>query len=401
MRKDIYERIQMMKKEDIKPNYAAVARQYGCDYRTAKKYYETDESDKPPAKQKKSKLDPYKSVIKEKLAINCTAMSIYRFILKKGYTGKYEILRAYCKTVRQEEEKKATIRFETTPGLQGQVDWKENLKIYDRSNNEYEINIFCIVLGYSRKKYIEMTMDRSQDTLFRVMINAFKSFGGIPKEILFDNMKTVIDQSKSNYKDVVINESFYQFSKDMGFQVISCRPYRPQTKGKVENLAKFTSRLIPYNNEFSDAEELYKIVQDINNEMNDEISQATNKKPNDLFEKEKEYLLPLPNQELLDEYLTKPIERIVSKESMITYMYNKYSVDPQYIGKTVNIEVQQDTLIITYKTGLIATHKITEKKFNYDKEHYKKILKSDAYKDRSDEEIEKAAARNLKQYDKL
>ena len=61
------------------------------------------------------------------------------------------------------------------------------------------------------------------------MIDSFKYFDGVPKEILFDNMKTVIDQSRSNYQNVIINESFYQFSKDMGFEVISCRAYRPQS----------------------------------------------------------------------------------------------------------------------------------------------------------------------------
>ena len=251
MRKDVYERMRQMKKEGIKPNYAEIGRMMNCDWRTAKKQYETLDIDKeyqrPP---KPSKLDPYKIIIQEKVKEKCTSASIYEFIRKKGFTGKYTIVKDYCSKIKQEGEKAATIRFETTPGLQGQVDWKEEVKMESKHGELYTINLFLIVLGYSRKKYWELTLDRSQDTLIRAMINSFKYYGVLSKEILFDNMKTVIDQSKSNYKDVVINETFQQFSKDMGFEVISCRPFRPQTKGKVENLAKFTSRLMPYNHKY-------------------------------------------------------------------------------------------------------------------------------------------------------
>lgn len=133
-----------------------------------------------------------------------------------------------------------------------------------------------MVLGYSRLKYIGLTLDRNQDTLKQELISALKSFGGVPKEILFDNMKSVIDQSKTQYNDAVINSNFYQFSKDIGFQVIACRPYRPQTKGKVETLAKIMERLRVYNYEFDTLDELDEIVRELNYDINNSISQATN-----------------------------------------------------------------------------------------------------------------------------
>ena len=402
MRKDVYERMRQMKKEGIKPNYAEISRMMNCDWRTAKKQYETLDVDKeyqrPP---KPSKLDPYKEIIREKVEEKCTAASIYQFIKRKGFTGGYTIVKDCCAKCKDEGVKKATIRFETVPGLQGQVDWKEELKMISRHDEVFVINLFLIVLGYSRKKFWKLTLDRSQDTLIRAMIDSFRYYGGVPKEILFDNMKTVIDQSKSNYKDVVINELFYQFSKDMGFEVISCRPFRPQTKGKVENLAKFTSRMMPYNHEFDDIDELNRIVREINEDINNEISQATGEVPNERFLKEKEYLLPLPNNDLINEYLSKPITRIVTKESMVVYMNNKYSVDTQYIGKTVTLSIEQEYLNIIYKDKIITTHKISGKRFNYQKEHMKKILKSDAFRFKSDDELEKIAEQNLKLYDKL
>lgn len=400
MRKDIYERMKIMKQDGIKPNFAEISRRMGCDYRTAKKYYSSEEVPKKKI-PKPSKLDPFRQIIEDKTDIGCTASAIYHFIKKKGYEGKETILRSFVRTIKSEKSKRATMRFETNPGLQAQVDWKEKLKMINRDGEVFEINLFLMLLGYSRTKYIELTLNRNQDTLMMAMINGFRYFEGVPKEIIFDNMKTVVDQSKTNYQEPVINETFYQFSKDMGFEVWPCRAYRPQTKGKVEALAKLTNRLSPYNNEFDSVEELEEIVRNVMYEINNDKSFATNQKPFDLLEKEKEYLSPLPNQDLINNYFTKPITRIVTKESMVTYMNNKYSLDTKYIGKTVILEVSENNIRILFDNKVIATHKISSRKFNYKQEHMVSILKSDAMKFKKDEEIEEFARKQLELYDKF
>lgn len=402
MRKDIYERIKVLKMDNIKPNFAELAKTWGCDYRTAKKYFYQDSNKPLIRKSIPSKLDDYKEIINEKLKLCCSYNSIYKFIQKKGYQGKYTILRDYCSLFKLDENKKATIRFETNPGLQAQVDWKETMTLHYRNGEAITFNIFLILLGYSRLKYIELTLDRSQDTVFKSLIHAFHYFGGIPKEIIFDNMKTVVDHSKSNYTEAVINESFYQFSKDFGFEVWTCRPFRPQTKGKVEALARTMERLRPYDYEFDSFDELEKIIKELNLDLNNEISQATKMVPFKLFEKEKEYLRHLPKNNIICSYMNvKNITRIVSKESLITYDNRKYSVDPQYIGKTVSISVSNDTLYIYFNKNIIKSHKITQKHFNYSKDDYISILKSEAMKFASTEDIEKIANFNLSIYDNL
>ncbi len=107
------------------------------------------------------------------------------------------------------------------------------------------------------------------------MIDAFQYFGRIPREILFDNMKTVIDRSKTNFSNVEFNTTFKHFTEDSGFKPIACRPYIPQTKGKIEALAKLTNRLTVYNGEFEDYAELENIVESFMEEINNEVSQAT------------------------------------------------------------------------------------------------------------------------------
>ena len=401
MRKDILEFVERMKKEGIRPNYSLIARRYNCDYRTVKKYYEDEEKEERVKKKRPSKLDEYKEVIKEKVEYGVTGSEICRFIKKKGYLGQYTILRDYVKEIKGDMQKKATIRFETNPGLQAQVDWKERMKLISKNGEVYTVDIFLMILGYSRLKYIELTINKEQDTLFSCLANAFQYFDGVPKEILFDNMRTVIDQSRTRYQEPVINNKFYHFSKDMGFEVRSCIAYRPQTKGKVEALAKLMNNLAVYNNEFEDYEELTNIVKNFNEELNFNISLATNEIPWERFEKEKEYLNPLPNQDLLLHFHTRPIVRKVSKESMITYNKSKYSVPTKYIGKLLTVKEENSILHIYYNKELINSHKISKRKFNYRREDMIDILESDAFKHYNDEEIENYINQNISIYDYL
>lgn len=129
MRKDVFKRMKLMQKEEIKPNFAELGRRYGCDYRTVKKHYENRAAQSCERKAKATKLDPYKETVSEKLNLGCTAKSIYRFIKRRGFDGSYTLVKNYCRLIRGEETRKAIIRFETNAGLQSQVDWKESLTI--------------------------------------------------------------------------------------------------------------------------------------------------------------------------------------------------------------------------------------------------------------------------------
>lgn len=379
----------------------AIAKIMGCDPRTVKKYMEGYVPKKRRTAKKKSKLDEFKNIIETKLELGCSSMAIYKYIQKDGYTGSYSLVADYSAKHRQEELKKATMRYETSPGLQAQVDWKESIKMTSKSGQIYEVNIFLMVLGYSRLKFLKLTSDRTQKTLFSCMNKAFEYFNGVPKEILFDNMPTVVDRANSRIGNVKINGKFMQYAKDIGFKVVTCRAYRPQTKGKVESLARLVDRLKVYNNEFKDYEELEKIVNNFMKDINNEVSQGTNERPVDRIKKETKYLLPLPNQDILKTYIASPKEYKVSKESMITYKGQKYSVPTYLIGELVSVKETNEYIHIYYTTNLITTHRKTDKFLNYHKEHLKEILQSDALKDMSEPEIEKFAEEYLHDYDNL
>lgn len=384
-------------------NKSEIARRFNCDPRTVDRYIKIQEGTIIPKKREpyKSKLDDFKTTIDNKVDIHgASAMATYKFIQKKGYTGKYSIVADYVKKHKDSETSKATIRYETSPGFQAQVNWKEDMQMISKHGEVFKVNIFLMVLGYSRTKYICLTMKRNQETLFKCMIDGFKYFGGIPEEILFDNMKTVVDRSKSSFTQVELNTRFKSFADDATFKPITCRPYRPQTKGKAEALAKLMDRLKVYNQEFKDYDELEQIINEFRNEIYNEISQATNEKPLGLLEKEKEYLKPLNNVDLLFSHISPQKEYKVNKESMINYKGKKYSVPTKYIGKSVNIKCTDDNNInIYYSNDLIVCHHLSDKKFNYKIKHVHEILKTDAFKGINDSTIDSFIQNNMMKMD--
>lgn len=119
MRKDVYERMRYFVLEKIKPNYSAIARQYDVDPRTVKAAYVRAQNGEVAVV---SKLDGYRDIIEDKYTAGCSARLIYDFIVEKGFTGKYTIVKDYCRRFRKVQTKKVTLRVEHTIGLSAQVD---------------------------------------------------------------------------------------------------------------------------------------------------------------------------------------------------------------------------------------------------------------------------------------
>lgn len=170
-------------------------------------------------------------------------------------------------------------------------------------------------------------MQKRFDDVSRGLINGFVKFGGVPKELLFDNMSTV---ANINAKPKRPTDAISQLAKDFGFKVRLCRARQPETKGTVEAKNKVIDWIRAYEGEFETLEELTQIIETINKDMNININQETEMSPTALFYKEKEYLKPLPNKNIIDTYLT-PNKYKVSAESLIRYGANRYSVDPRRI----------------------------------------------------------------------
>lgn len=211
-----------------------IARQTGFDRKTIRKYLNAEAS--PESKARKSKgsiLDPYKPYLLERIKEGTTnCMVLIEEIRAQGYEGKSTILREFVQPYREAPKKQATVRFETIPGRQAQVDWAEDIGEYLVDGIKRPLYAFVMILSYSRKRYIEFTTDMTQSTLMKCHMNAFSYFQGIPQQLLYDNMRTVV--TKHSVKQIRFNKKFEDFLSYYGIIPKACKPYRAQTKGKVE-----------------------------------------------------------------------------------------------------------------------------------------------------------------------
>lgn len=395
---------------NIKPNFSALAKEYGYDPRTVKKKYETEKLKESgievEEKIRNHLIDDYIEIIDHKLETipGVKASSIYYFLkVEKGYTGSYSTIRDYVRLNKDKRKQEAVIRVKPIIGKVGQVDWKEDFKLVNKYGEMFIVNIFLLRLHYSKKFYATLTIDKKRDEVKKCIVEAFEYFGGLTRELWFDNMKTVVDITKSDGEiKKSINHEIKQFANDMGFMPITCQSRRAKTKGTVENMAKLIDRLLSYNEEFETLEDLQKIVSKFNEECGKEVSQAHNKVVNEMFANEKEYLLPLPNENILYKY-KQPIEyRKVSSESMVVWKGNKYSVPTRFIGSYLGLRIIENQVYIYDNTELIRCHKISNKMFNYNNEDKLEILKSDLLFGKSDEEIKEIISKkDLEIYDFL
>lgn len=387
----------VMETLNIKPNYSELARIYECDRRTVKKY--NDGYTKENIKRKKpSKLDEHKENIKSKLELpGATINGTYQYFKKNNDIGTYSNFYKYVKKEKLKPPKnnKAHLRFETEFGKQLQFDWKEDLQMISKHGEIFEFNIFSATLGASRLHVFLYSKNKTRIDVERCLVKTFEYIGGVTKEILTDNMSSIVNTQTCKF----CNE-FISFAKDMGTFAKNCKPRHPYTKGKDESANRFMSWLIPYNNEFEDEKELIEIIQKINKEVNKQVNSTTGVAPIMLYEKEKEYLQPLPNKDIINQYSKDSIRVKVSNESLFYYKGKRYSVPNKFINTHLDIQEDNNKLYVYYNREMITMHEISEKNINYKKEHYIEGL-SNILKNKEQAEIEKMAEENLKILDRL
>ena len=270
-----------------------------------------------------------------------------------------------------------------------QFDWKGPIKLHTKDGTIIQFYIFSTTLGSSRFHTFIYSQFMTRESVERCLIETFEIIGGVTKECLTDNMSSII-----NYSQHEFTTEFKEFSKDMGFTPKHCKVDSPETKGKDESCNRFMSWLYPYDYEFNTESELIDIIKRLNKEINNETNQSTNMPPIVLFQKEKEYLQPIPKQVILDKYLNNLIPVKVQNTLLIHYKGCKYSVPKKYINQTVKVKEFDNKLYIYYNKDLIATHDISNNKINYREEDYKEGLSSTLYY-KSQEEIDDLAKHNL------
>lgn len=375
----------LMESSNLKINKSQIARELNVDRRTVTKYI--DGFQKSTHRESTNCLDPYLDIIRELLSDENEQLFYYRRVLwqylkdNHGYSGSYsnfcyylnlnpEFL-AYFKR-RQPNKSSAHIRYETPAGKQAQLDWKESLPLLTTDLGWVEVNIFVLILSYSRFRVYRMSMTKVQNVLFLLMDDAFQTFGGVPAEVVTDNMKTVMDESRTKYSKGKINSRFQQFADDYGFRVQPCIAATPKTKGKVESPMRILDELRAYNGKLTYTG-FVDLLARINDRENGKVHPGTGKIPLMYLKKEKDVMNSLPPDSIRHPYQLDDHRVCVNDASLFHYRGNEYSVPPEYIGTTVTLQIYEDYIHVYSNTKLIALHSVTERKINYQPEHYQSL----------------------------
>lgn len=264
-----------------------IARQTGFDRKTVKKYLKLKTLPEPQNRSgRKSKLDPFKPYILDKLKEGpYTAVRLYREIKEMGFEGGKTIVKDFVQKVRPKQGVPAVLRYETKPGIQAQVDWGE-LGTIEVDGKVKKLFCFNMILGYSRMRYVEFTMSIDTPTLIQCHLNAFEYLGGFTQEILYDNMKQVVIKRALKSSDSEWNSQFEDFFKFFGFIPRLCRPYRPQTKGKIENTVGYVKRDFFLGRKFTSLEDLNAQVHGWLERVNSTVHGTTYQIPLERFKEE-------------------------------------------------------------------------------------------------------------------
>ena len=238
------------------------------------------------------KLDPYKGIIQERLESFplLTAQRLFEEVRAAGYPGGYTQVKDYVRAIRPRPSAEPVVRFETPAGYQGQVDFACFNLPWGR---RYAL---LVVLGYSRLLWLRFYPRQSMAVLFHGLERAFAYFGGVPQELLFDQMRAVvISDDRLSEGGLVLNSEFLRFAAHWDFRPRACRAYRAKTKGKVERPIRYVRQSFFYGRTFLNDDDLNAQAQHwLDNTANVRRHRSTGERPRERFERdERDTLKPL------------------------------------------------------------------------------------------------------------
>src|SRR5215470_8482927 len=209
-----------------------IARAVGSSRNTVRRYLRDESAARyKPRPPRATKLDPFKNYVVERLTAaapeRIPASVLLRELRERGYTGGYTMLKALVAALKPKAAAAPIVRFETEPGDQMQVDWA----VIRRGSNR--LSVFVATLGWSRAAYVEFVADERVETLIEAHENAFLAFGGTPREVLYDNMRTVVLQrhgyGRGRHR---FHPGFLDFARHCGFRPRLCAPVSGADQGQ-------------------------------------------------------------------------------------------------------------------------------------------------------------------------
>jgi len=339
-----------------------VARRLSCSRQTIYNQLERGD-DEDELRRRPSKLDEHRRYIESRLEkFDLPATVLLREIRERGFEGGITILREAVAEIKQRQVQKVVDRFETEPGRQAQVDWGSCGTIWHEGRRR-RLSLLVVVLGYSRTIWARFVVSERRPVLTMLLEQAFSELGGVPRELLFDNLKAVIARPRGEDTPAVVQPGFADFADHWGFEANACPPYWPRAKGKVERAVGYVKTSFLEGRSFDDLDDLNAQLRVwLVTVANVRRHGTTGERPVDRLAGEQAKML-----DLVTPYPKNEVEkRLADWDSRISFRGVRYSVDPSILGARrgtpVEIHLGADERLRIYHEGrLVGEHALARK----------------------------------------
>ncbi len=335
-----------------------IARRSGRDRKTIRRLLRAGGPVPRQAREVSSKLDPYRGYLLSRVmgAEPVTnAEVLYDEIRELGYQGGKSILRQFLHPFRELAQERATVRFETPPGKQAQVDWGMFKK-----PGRHRVQGFVMTLGFSRAMYLRFTETQALAAFLLCHEEAFQFFGGVPQEILYDRAKTVWLRDDRR-GEAVFHPGLLDFARHYGYVPRLCHARRPQTEGKTESGVGYVRKNFwPRVGDYQKAQDLAGICERwLRQTCNVRVHGTTGERPWDRLRLEG--LSPVarvpPYRALLLE------RRRVARDCFVSWAGSWYSVPAEYVGRDVWVRQTESQVVISAGDVVLAEHPLAERPY--------------------------------------
>lgn len=337
-----------------------IARELGLSRNTVKDYITAGGWRPYRQPRRKKALDGQEGWLRERLRRHRGNADVIRQELasEKGISVSLRTVERAVERYRQElaAEARATVRFETPPGKQMQIDFGERL--VEIAGSKVRAYLFVATLGYSRRHHIRAFRNERQGSWFDGLESAFTKFGGVSEEVLFDNARALVVEHDPTTRTVVFNEKLKAFAKHWGFRPRACAPYRARTKGKTESGVGYVKRNAVAGRSFPSWEAFEAHLEAWTREVADvRLHGTTGEAPIERFRRaEAQALKPIAGMPPFQ--AARELVRRVQSDCAVEFDSNAYSVPWRLIGETVRVTIVDGTVRIHHGPHQVAVHQI-------------------------------------------
>nr|WP_020041008.1 IS21 family transposase [Salipiger mucosus] len=337
-----------------------IATELGCSRNTVKRWLAAGGWRAPSPVVRAKVLDGLEDWVAERFRQHAGNADVVRQELaaEKGITVSLRTVERAVAPLRQElrAEARATVRFETRPGQQLQIDFGE--RRVEIGGAKVKVFFFVATLGYSRRLHVRAFSGERQEHWFEGMEGAFRRFGGVPEEVLLDNARALISHHDPVTREVTINARLHAFARHWGFRVRACAPYRARTKGKDERGVGYVKRNAIAGRRFESFAALEAHLEAWIREVADvRIHGTTGEPPSLRFSRDEAHRLK-PADSIPAFLTSRDLVRRVSSDCAVEVDGNTYSVPWRLIGERVSVLVSGTELRVSHAGQEVACHRL-------------------------------------------